>query len=356
MLDRDEQLGRIIAAWTERGVNDDTTVTEMAEVALTALECGEPHPDRRDVRCTQLPHGNGHLFHRNSGLGLEWWASGDRTTTIHDVLGSIHLGQSLPAVKPQEVTRPVPCPECRWIRQDGRDHSQLTGGWTRCAHCGHEWNGPESRQSTWCRAKHPQFDAYCDTLHHPWNTRRHGSSIYGVQWVDPQELAETDKRGRYHTLPPCEDDPEPEEADHGPWGVGDTIPDHVDHVENAHKFEWSRARNRDGENTGWFELTACPVLTEADLLVLCGPVTAAVDPPELADALSATIDADRAVYRDLVPVLGPVATFLDQMGKRYREGNPRTTADQCRTAETFRDQLTTVVDTLQEMTGTGTDG
>lgn len=414
MLDRDEQLGRIIAAWTERGVNDDTTVTEMADIAVTALECGEPHPDRRDIRCSQLPHGNGHLFHRNSGLGIEWWASGDRTTTIHDVLGSIYLGQPLATVDQQDATRPVPCPECRWIRQDGRDHSQLTGGWTRCAHCGHEWNGPKTRPSTWCRAKHPQFDAYCDTLHHPWNIRRHGSSTYGVQWVDPEEPAETDKRGRYHTLPPCEDDvpdPEPaapapgsrcgvkhprwewrchrdphdvnpddhstwhhdydrdrywghtqepaapatEEADHGPWGVGDTIPDHVDHVENAHKFEWSRVRNRGGENAGWFELTACPVLTEADLLVLCGPVTESTDPPELADALSATIDADRAVYRDLVPVLGPVATFLDQMGKRYREGNPRTTADQCRAAETFRDQLTTVVDTLLGMTGPGTD-
>jgi hypothetical protein len=299
MLDRDEQLGRIIAAWTERGVNDDTTITEMADIAVTALECGEPHPDRGAIRCTQLPHGNGHLYHRNSGLGIEWWASGDRTNTIHDVLGPISL-----------VQHPV--------RADVEVQTPFIG-------------------------------------------------------ETPAAPRQEQQRGRYHTLPPCEDDPDPSDesylnepktaefwdksvtTDKGPWGVGDTIPDHVDRVENTHKFEWSRARNRDGENTGWFELTASPVLTEADLLVLCGPVTESTDPPELADALSATIDADRAVYRDLVPVLTPVATYLDQIGKRYREGNPRTTADQCRSAEGYRDQLTGVIDLLLEMTGKGTD-
>jgi hypothetical protein len=288
MLSRGEQVERIVTAWadreTERGLirTDRTTATALAMVALTALECGAEHPARPDVRCDQLPHGNGHLYHRNSDLQVEWWASGDRgPMTVHDVLGPIQLVQA-PVRAGVEIRVP------------------FIGGKTDTG----------TRQE-----QHP---------------------------------------GRYHTLPPCEDDPA-EEADHGPWGVGDTIPDHVDHVENAHKFEWSRVRNRVGENAGWFELAASPVLTEADLLVLCGPVTESTDPPELVDALSATIDADRAVYRDLVPVLGPVATFLDQMGKRYREGNPRTTADQCRAAETFRDQLTTVVDTLQEMTGTGTD-
>jgi hypothetical protein len=333
MLDRDEQLGRIIAAWTERGVNDDTTITEMADIAVTALECGEPHPDRGAIRCSQLPHGNGHLYHRNSGLGIEWWASGDRTNTIHDVLGSISLVQH-PVRADVEVQVPFIGETPAAPRQE-----QQRGRYHTLPPC--EDDDPEPAAPApagRCGVKHPRWEWRCHRDPHDVNPDDHST------WHHDYD------RDRYwgHT--------HTEEADHGPWGVGDTIPDHVDHVENAHKFEWARARNRDGENTGWFELTACPVLTEADLLVLCGPVTESVDPPELADALSATVDADRAVYRDLVPVLTPVATYLDQIGKRYREGNPRTTADQCRAAETFRDQLTTVVDTLQEMTGTGPAG
>jgi hypothetical protein len=62
------------------------------------------------------------------------------------------------------------------------------------------------------------------------------------------------------------------------------------------------------------------------------------------------------VYQDLIPLLGPVATYLDQIGKRYREGNPRMTADQCRSAEGYRDQLTGVIDLLLEMTKEDADG
>jgi hypothetical protein len=342
MESTDDQVQRVLNAWDDS--TDEAnyagvflsmeTQQVLARQAVEALQCGEPHPDRDTVRCTQLPHGNGHLYHRNTGLGIEWWASGDRTNTIHDVLGPISLVQH-PVRADVEVRVPfiggTPA-EPRQEQQRGRYHTLPP-----CEDDDPPAEPAAPAPGSRCGAKHPRWEWRCHRDPHDVNPDDHAT------WHHDYD------RDRYwgHT--------HTEEADHGPWGVGDTIPDHVDHVENAHKFEWSRARNRDGENTGWFELTASPVLTEADLLVLCGPVTESTDPPELADALSATIDADRAVYRDLVPVLGPVATFLDQMGKRYREGNPRTTSDQCRAAETFRDQLTTVVDTLQEMTGTGTD-
>jgi hypothetical protein len=338
MLDRNEQVGRIVAAWDQRTAEkglipgDPATSQMLAEVALTALECGEPHPDRRDVRCTQLPHGNGHLFHRNSGLGIEWWTSGDTTQTVHDVLGPIQLGQS-PAVA--DASGPVSCPECRWIGQDGRAHDQLIGGRLRCAHCGHEWNGPESRPSSWCRAKHPHFDMYCDT-HHPLNTRRHGSSIYGFQWTDPQDPAESDKRGRYHTLPPCEDD-----TDDATLHDADATLCGAKHPRYGWCCDRDAHRVFRGDNSTWHRDTGregywC---SKDDVL----------GPPDVQPAVTAVDDADRAVYRDLLPLLGPVATFLDRMGKRYREGNPRMTSELCRTAEDHRDHLHKVIDTLQEV-------
>lgn len=66
---------------------------EARRVSAAVTGCPEAHPDRPDIRCTQDRHENGHVFHRNSRLGVEWWtSSAGVTVTVHDFLGPIHLG------------------------------------------------------------------------------------------------------------------------------------------------------------------------------------------------------------------------------------------------------------------------
>jgi hypothetical protein len=166
---------------------------------------------------------------------------------------------------------------------------------------------------------------YCDTQHHPLNTRRHGSSTYGVQWADPQDQTETDRRGRYHTLPPCSDDAELADpakcgAKHDQRGWCCDRDSHT--VSPDDKWTWHHDRSRDRR---WY-------LGE-----------------DIALSVAAGNEADRAVYRDLLPVLEPVVEFLNDMGKRYREGNPRMNAATCRSAEIHRDTLHDVTGKLQDL-------
>lgn len=252
MLSRDEQAERIIAAWVEHGVDADTTATEMAEVALTALECGEPHPDRRDIRCTQLPHGNGHLYHRNTGLGIEWWASGDRTNTIHDVLGPISLVQhpvradvevrvpfigGTPAEPRQEQqrgryhtlppcevdTESVPGPECICSNLPGEDKSHTTGHHRLCLVHSMILRDKLSRRgdalepglepsdtasAVRCGAKHPKRDWRCDRDphdvtpddHETW----HHDRTRDRYWAHAQDSTDAD-RAVYRDLIPVLD-------------------------------------------------------------------------------------------------------------------------------------------------------
>ena len=86
-MDSNDMTSRILAAW---GATDDESA-EMARVAVEAIQCGKPHPDRPDIRCTDVPHERGPVYCRNSALRIEWWESPAGTTTVHDDLGPISL-------------------------------------------------------------------------------------------------------------------------------------------------------------------------------------------------------------------------------------------------------------------------
>lgn len=235
-MDDSEQLAAINRMWVDHGYGDGYRtghLERMAELAVQALRpaCGAQHPDRPDVRCTQDRHETGHIYHRNSDLGVEWWTSGDGVTyTIHDVLGPIQLTQA-PVAAGVEIRVPY------------------IGGATK--------SGTREQQP-----------------------------------------------GRYHTLPPCE-------------GDTDSRPSDVDYLaEPLHDSFWS----------------------ELDAEI----------PPAASDHDPGT-DAHTQVYRDLVPILEPIAMFLDRMGRRYREGNPRMTSELCRTAETHRDEIDKATGLLRDL-------
>lgn len=281
MLSRGEQVERIVTAWaqreTERGLirTDHTTATALAMVALTALECGEEHPARPDIRCDQLPHDNGHLYHRNSDLQVEWWASGDRDTmTVHDVLGPIQLVQA-----PVRAGVEIRVPFIGGETKAGTRQEQHPGRYHTLPPCSDDAVDAEglvedletldevlAQAPPACGAKHDQYDWYCDR------------DVHDVTGDDPST--------------------------------------------------WHRDRTRDRY---WYPGS------------------------DIALSVAGGNDADRAVYRDLLPLLEPVAMFLDRMGKRYREGNPRMTSELCRTAETHRDALTDVAGKLQDLLDGPTD-
>jgi hypothetical protein len=93
------RITRVLAEWdaladTELGRTFPVAAVrqEMAEIAVQALQCGATHPDRPSVRCTEFPHENGPLTHRNAGLRVEWWrGGGGQVFTVHDDLGKIEL-------------------------------------------------------------------------------------------------------------------------------------------------------------------------------------------------------------------------------------------------------------------------
>lgn len=259
MMSRIDQVERVIVAWTardaEKGIirTDQATARELARIAVTALECGEQHPDRPNVRCTEQPHNEGHLYHRSNGYGLVWTTSGDDTTTVHDVLGPIQLVQA--PVRP-DVSIRVP----------------FIGGET----------DPGSRQEQ--------------------------------------------QPGRYHTLPPCDGDAE---LATDPACICDDSPESDKSATTGH--------NR-----------TCPVHSE----ILRDALTC-----RDADTLSVSggNEADRAVYRDLFPILDYASVALYRIANAYRDGKPRITAELCRTAEDVAQKLAKSSTMLQEMTGTGTD-
>lgn len=179
MLSRSDQVERIVTAWALREAEsglvrtDRTTAMALAMVALTALECGERHPDRVDVRCTDLPHEQGHVYHRDNERGLEWWDSGvGIVNTVHDVLGPIQLVRSGVAV---------------------------AGG------------SEDDARKSWCCAKHgdPDRNWVCALrkTHPGW----HATDVEHEDWPDSECEPIRQPPDRYHTLPTCENDQTPED-------------------------------------------------------------------------------------------------------------------------------------------------
>lgn len=106
MTDVTDLTEQVLRTWDRQRLLIGVTLTpevrqQLANAAVSVLtRCPETHPDRPDVRCNQDNHDNGHLYHRNSDLCVEWWASGDGVTnTIHDVLGPIQLTPALVPVR-----------------------------------------------------------------------------------------------------------------------------------------------------------------------------------------------------------------------------------------------------------------
>lgn len=342
-MDRARTARLLIRAWNAepqlRRLDQDK-LDLMAQAAVVALDrCNAAHPDRADIVCDDLGDHTDPEPHRSSEHGIEWSVrDGVLVGTWHDELGAVKLQSLNP--KPDQAEppgryrtlpplgdAPEPCPECRWVRQDGQDHTQLIAGWKRCAHCGHEWRWldtqQETRPSSWCRAKHPEFDVYCDTHHHPLNTRHHGSSTYGTKWVEPS----------------------------GPVFYTDRVPNHVTEVWTTDGKGWARL-------SGYRWSSASGVMTEQALLseygsVYSRPVQLDGEPLPEPAAEPAAVDSDgvtdphRDVYEKLIPILDLAAAQLWRVANNYRDGKYRITAELCRSSETNAEQCGKASDMLQ---------
>lgn len=200
----------------------------LARFATEVLnKCHATHPDRSNISCNQARHINGHLYHRNSDLGVEWWTGDDQNTmTHHDVLGPIQLLHTPAGV---EIRMPFI-----------------------------------------------------------------GDSIDSESGQEPH-------RGRYHLLPP-EDN----------WFPGAGV----------------------GVDDDWFPVTPPGVNPDDDGREVTAPSPA---------------DADRAVYRDLLPIVGDAAAFLDALARRYRDGKSRMGIVTCHGAERHRDLLRDLTRILKDL-------
>jgi hypothetical protein len=166
------------------------------------------------------------------------------------------------------------------------------------------------------------------------HTLQHASSTYRIRWTDgdsPLAQRTDDQRGRYHTLPPCEDDTELADPpkcgtkhDQYDWYCDRDVHD----VTGDDPSTWHRDRTRDRY---WYPGS------------------------DIALSVAGGNDADRAVYRDLFPILDYASAALYRIANTYRDGKPRITAEMCRTAEDNARKLAKSSTMLQEMTGTGTD-
>lgn len=250
MNDVTDLTEQVLRTWDREGLLVGGGAVAWQRLAIAAVStltgCPGTHPDRPDVRCTQDRHETGHIYHRNSDLGLEWWIHDGVTYTVHDVLGPVRIG---------------------------------------------------------------------------------GGTKAGTR----------EQPGRYHTLPPCEDD-DPEDqpqarTDRRLCGVG-----HADYS------EWRCDRPAGHKTVGYSEYHADSKhgTTWSDEVAVWHHTDAGTDP-------------DTDVYRSLVPILETVAGFLDRMGRRYRDGNPRMTSELCRTAETHRDALDTAAGSLRDLTDPTTE-
>jgi hypothetical protein len=130
-------------------------------------------------------------------------------------------------------------------------------------------------------------------------------------------------------------------ADREYWDPGDTIPLHVDRVETSTNFMWSRARGREGQDLGYFQLVACPVLPGEDVLAIFGPVTQVDDEPDTdPDADSPEV----LVYRTLIPILDRAGEKLRRVQRSYKGAATKGVEQAARDCEQAVQQLEKLVD------------
>lgn len=161
-MDAQELADRIVKAWRnsdgphcgighqpEWGYSEMSSeaLAEMAQLAVDAIRCGRPHPQRPDITCTDLPHQTGPVYCRNRELGIEWWDTTIGLITVHDQLGEIELR---PLTRPQPADRYVHLQPAQQAPEVGRSGCPFCGfrvtnplpdDRRRCAHCACEWNG-----------------------------------------------------------------------------------------------------------------------------------------------------------------------------------------------------------------------
>lgn len=163
---------RILAAW---GATDDESA-ELARVAVEAIRCGKPHPDRPDIQCTDLPHDRGPVYCRNSALRVEWWVSPAGTTTIHDDLGPISLA-NLVAPMPEDDGRgrylklPANVREAEDAMAQGRVTPGADAAWLNST----PWDEPAGIRY-WTDAIPPEVATVYTTDGQQWTRNRHVGS------------------------------------------------------------------------------------------------------------------------------------------------------------------------------------
>ena len=322
--DTEEMVRRILDRWADLDTfasfaGDPATRQAMANAAAQAMQCGKTHPDRPDIRCTDLPHDTGPVYCRNNPLGIEWWVTPDRgVITVHDTLGQITFGARLD--RDRYVHLPgagaSQCPFC------GYPVTQPLGGdRRRCGYCACEWAFDDCDAalagSNLPSCPNCGFHRTVPIGEGRWRCHRYNCRH---EWHPPdfvvdatiEEAEDALARGEGTAL----DDVAPE------YWI-DRIPEDVGEVYTTDGKQWTRRRSL------WVNETADSILTESGLLHRYGSVYAHPVAPDR-ETFDAKADQEllnrfgtKPAWPDTLTLYQQVLANLVEMMTKVADGSQR---------------------------------